>query len=190
MKKKGRDMSMPYPSSNYPQYQYTPNPNPGYAVPGAPRNDIPKNQNPYGQNFVPNYGTVVPPTGFSQPQPPAQPGFICSPVTSKEEAVATRVEAFGPGVIMPDFGDDMIYFKRFNSNTALADFAQFRRVPDDEETNTEDQKPPVPQIDVGAIIGAFQNRFDSIENKMDEISEKLSAKQPPRPVSTKGATKR
>lgn len=119
---------------------------------------------------VPN----VPVNGNVTPQQHTQNGFICVPVTSKEEAVATRVEAFGPPALMPDFGHGMIYFKRFNEKTALADFAEFKLVPDGgqvAETKT-DQKPGV---DLMALVGAFQKRFDDIDGKFDGLDGKFGA---------------
>lgn len=53
------------------------------------------------------------------------PGFVCRPVTSREEAVAVQAEFLGPGTIMPDFGHSAIYFKRVNPNTGASDFFVF-----------------------------------------------------------------
>lgn len=68
----------------------------------------------------------------NQPQQPAsapvgstQPGYVCRPVTSREEAVASQVDFLGPGSVMPDFGHGMIYFKRFNPNSGAAEFYEF-----------------------------------------------------------------
>lgn len=118
-------------------------------------------------------GPNVPVAGNVPAQPQAQNGFICVPVTSREEAVATRVEAFGPPALMPDFGHGMIYFKRFNEKTALADFAEFKLVPEGEKTQEvkETQKGP----DLMALVGAFQGRFDAIEGKFDGLDSKFGA---------------
>lgn len=124
--------------------------------------------------FAPQPSPAVPPQG--------QPGFVCCPVTSKEEAVAYRVEAFGPAVVMPDLGHGMIYFKRFNNNTALADFAEFQLVP-------EAQKQQTQPLDLPAIFGSFQNRFDAMESKMDAIAERLESRTPPKPTAQKGSAK-
>lgn len=56
-------------------------------------------------------------------------GYICRPVTGREEAVAMQVDFLGPGTLMPDFPHGIIYFKRFNPNTGAADFAEFRLAP-------------------------------------------------------------
>lgn len=54
-----------------------------------------------------------------------QQGFITRPVASREEAVAAQVDFFGPGMLMPDFGHNAIYFKRFNQQTGSCDFMTF-----------------------------------------------------------------
>lgn len=111
-------------------------------------------------------------------------GLVCVPVTSREEAVATRVEAFGPGYIMPDFGHGMVYYKKFNEKTALADFAEFQLLPDaDREPSPAEKKP---EMDIFSLVGSFQARFDAIEGKMDALSDKLD-KQPRKKIVVKEA---
>lgn len=57
----------------------------------------------------------------------AAPGYVCKPVTSREEAVATSTDYFSLGVVMPDLGHGMIYLKRFNQQTGSSDFFEFQR---------------------------------------------------------------
>lgn len=78
--------------------------------------------------YNPGPNVINPPAG----QPQAQTlvnnqnaGYVCRPVTSREEAVASQVDFLGPGTIMPDFGHGMIYFKRFNPNSGGAEFFDF-----------------------------------------------------------------
>lgn len=153
--------------ANYPYMPYQPPVWSGYAQTGF---NMPQN------------GTQTPVQGFSVPgsvstptaQNAAQPPFICVPVTSRAEAEAQRVEAFGPAMIMPDPGHGAIYYKKFNQATALADFIEFRAV----ETQEEKQPINVPQIDFGPIagaIGAFNGRFDAIGEKLDSIASRLDS---------------
>lgn len=86
----------------------------------------------YQPGYMPYYQReTVPPTmntntpGLVQ----AQQGFTCRPVTSREEAVATQIDFFGPGTIMPDLAHGVIYLKRFNQNTGGADFYEFTVAP-------------------------------------------------------------
>lgn len=71
--------------------------------------------------------------GYPQPQQMApaqaqgqQQGFLTRPVASREEAVAAQIDFFGPGVLMPDFGHNCVYYKRFNQNNGSCDFLTFR----------------------------------------------------------------
>lgn len=127
-------------------------------------------QQPFGGAQMPNSG--VPMAGNVPAQPQSQNGFMCVPVTSREEAVATRVEAFGPPALMPDFGHGMIYFKRFNEKTALADFAEFKLVP---EANQTEQAETKPSVDLAALAGALQKRLDKIAGKFDGMDEKFGS---------------
>lgn len=132
----------------------------------------------------------------AQPQPTVQPvnvpqqtnqqqGFVCCPVTSRAEAEAYRVEAFGPPVLLVDLGHGVIYYKKFNTNTALADFAEFKFTPDSQQNQTQ---PAAPQIDIAGIIGAVSGRFDTIDKKMDALMERFETKPVQRPATKKGAT--
>ena len=129
----------------------------------------------YGpQPMYPYVGQPMPQPNVPQPVQPMQnnvsSSIVCAPVTSREEAVATRVEAFGPSYIMPDIGHGMVYFKRFNEKTALADFEEYKKVvPVDEP-----EQPQQPVIDIASIIGAFQGRFDTMERKVDALTDALT----------------
>ena len=75
------------------------------------------NQNPYYTGYNPQIQQSQPQQ--TAPQPQVQSGFICRPVTSREEALATPCDFMAAGVIMPDMAHGMIYLKRFNSQTGL-----------------------------------------------------------------------
>ena len=68
--------------------------------------------------------------GYQRPMQQVQqapPGYVCKPVTSREEAVATSTDYFSLGVVMPDLGHGMIYLKRFNQQNGSSDFFEFQR---------------------------------------------------------------
>lgn len=154
------------------------------------------NYQPYSAGYNPGYSfaynqgyqtPVYPPVPQPQPQPQAQPvnqqsPYVCCPVTSREEAVAYRVEAFGPAAVMPDLGHGMIYFKRFNEKTALADFFEFRYVQPEQEAQQ------APAIDYTSIVSGFTNRLDSMGEKIDAIFEQLNQK--PAAKQAKGVTEK
>lgn len=146
---------MAYPYGNYPVYM------PGYNP-----------QQMFGSQALLNTAQM-PLQGQQTPSASQQPAFICCPVTSREEAVAYRVEAFGPAVIMPDLGHGMIYFKRFNDKTALADFGEFRYV----TPETESPEKTAPAIDYSALASIFSGRLEKIEGKVDAIFDRLETEQ-------------
>lgn len=81
------------------------------------------NDNPYYPQQQQYYG------GYQRPMQqlqPTAPGYVCKPVTSREEAVATSTDYFSLGVVMPDLGHGMIYLKRFNQQTGASDFFDFK----------------------------------------------------------------
>ena len=87
------------------------------------------NQNPYFSGYNPQMQQVQPQPQQTAPQPQVQSGFICRPVTSREEALATPCDFMAAGVIMPDMAHGMVYIKRFNSQTGASDFADFAYTP-------------------------------------------------------------
>ena len=62
---------------------------------------------------------------MQQMQQMQQPGYVCRPVTGREEALAAQVDFLGPGTVMPDLAHGMIFLKRFNPNTGSSDFLEF-----------------------------------------------------------------
>ena len=96
---------------NYPPY-YTPYQFGSYS-PSQPRFDQMPANTALPQNSV-------------QAAPVAQnQGFYVRPVTSREEAVASQVDFFGPGTLMPDLGHGTVYLKRLNPDTGICDFFTF-----------------------------------------------------------------
>lgn len=63
------------------------------------------------------------------PAPAAAPAYACKPVTSREEAIAAATNYLGLGDIMPDLAHGVIYLKRFNRDTGVSDFLEFRYSP-------------------------------------------------------------
>ena len=61
----------------------------------------------------------------AQMQPQMTQGYICQPVTSREEALAVQAQYFSPGTLMPDLAHGKIYLKRFNADTGASDMYEF-----------------------------------------------------------------
>ncbi len=129
----------------------------------------------------PNNGFYAQNTGYpAYPQQPryeqqyvpfqqtAQPGFICRPVTSREEAVAVPADFTAAGTVMPDLGHGMIYLKRFNPNTGLSDWAEFTLVTPNEAAPT----------DYTDTLRGFGEQLTGLATRLDEMSEKLEQWRP------------
>lgn len=98
----------------------------------------------------------------AQGQQQAPAGFLCRPVTSKEEAVAAQIDFMGPGTIMPDLGHGVIYLKRFNQTTGSSDFFQFAL-----------QAPPKEEPQIAYVP---MSEFLELKNRVDAYAEEFKRK--------------
>lgn len=117
---------------------------------------------PYQPSYQPNYPQNPYPQIQAQPSAPQnnisnQPVFACRPVTSKEEATAIQVDFFGPGTIMPDLGHNVIYLKRFNSQTGACDIFEFAAQQPKEDT-------PVQYV--------TKEEFESLREELEKLKVK------------------
>ena len=110
--------------------------------------------------------------GYPQPQQMApvlaqsqQQGFMTRPVASREEAVAAQIDFFGPGMLMPDFGHNCVYYKRFNQQTGSCDFLTFR-LEGAQAENSEIEKTPeyATKSDLQEMQSVVQGLADEIKN--------------------------
>lgn len=119
-----------------------------------------------------------PPQSYGQAntQQTVQTGFQCRPVTSREEAVASLVDYFSPGMLMPDLAHGRVYFKRFNPNTGASDFVEFSYVPPVAEepgpANTPDYTESF--VALGVQLAEMSERLDGISAKFDEFRHKTT----------------
>lgn len=105
------------------------------------------------------YGTYI---GTNYPQPQQQNGYICRPVTCREEAVAAQVDYFSAGLVMPDFARGVIYVKRFNSNTGASDFGEFKYSP-------PQPQPEAVQIDPAQYV--TRKEFEEFTRRLAAVKE-------------------
>lgn len=121
------------------------------------------------QPYTSGYNTVNTPY---QPQQQAAPmqtqqtaqtgGYICRPVTCREEAVAAQVDYFSAGLVMLDLAHGVIYLKRFDPNTGASSFHDFKYAP------------PAPPMESGSIdTSQFITRkeFDEFARRMQSTRE-------------------
>lgn len=132
---------------------------------------------PYGQ-FQPAWQGQRPDLmqGYPQTQTPApapsqtQPqGFAARPVASREEAVAAQIDFFGPGVLMPDFGHNAVYFKRFNQQTGSCDFLTFRLEGQQGDQTAPQEAPPAPEYATKADLQEMQSVVQGLADELKNL---------------------
>ena len=121
------------------------------------------------QPYTSGYNTVNTPyqpqqrAAPMQAQQPAQTGgYLCRPVTCREEAVAAQVDYFSAGIVMPDLAHGVIYLKRFDPNTGASSFLDFKYVP------------PAPPVESGSIDPAqfvTRKEFEEFTRRMQAVRE-------------------
>lgn len=151
---------------------------------------------PYGgYNYQQTYIPYVPPRfdGLQQPQNAAgapssvpamsapssqQTGFLCRPVTSREEALAVQADYFSPGTLMPDLGHNVVYLKRFNTNTGASDMFKFALVqdaPSEQAVPAETVSPKILET-INTQLEDLIERMDALSVKMDQPKSKQTTK--------------
>ena len=117
------------------------------------------NYQPYTSGYNPvGYQQQTAPV---QPQQPAQTGgYICRPVTCREEAVAAQVDYFSAGLVMLDLAHGMIYVKRYNSDTGLSDWGEYKYCP---------PQPKAPEVDPAQFV--TRKEFDEFARRMQAMKE-------------------
>lgn len=131
---------------------------------------------PYYGNYMPNY--YQPMQGYQQMNQPilnqpqnqggnvqqtnntSQPNFFCRPVASKEEALGVPVDFMGSPMFFPDLAHNVVYMKRFNTNTGSADVFEFHG------TQQEAPKDMAPAF---APLDEFMSMKDTIAQLKEEI---------------------
>lgn len=149
-------MSYPYYAPyNYPMYQGPRFDQQQYVPPNGPQNAA---------------QAVLPQGNVNQTQ--VQTGFLCRPVTGKEEALGVQAEYFSPGTLMPDLGHGVVYLKRFNQNTGASDFFEFALVQGKAEDQTTYGEPVPPKI-----LETISGQLNALFERMDDISSKIGLSQ-------------
>ena len=140
---------MAFPNYTYPAYGgYNP------VTPFAPAPQVYQPQQPPQQ-----------PSQAVQPQGNVntQPTFFCRPVASREEALGVPVDFMGAPMFFPDLAHNVVYMKRFNTNTGAADVFEFHGQQQAKEQQTENPAPAFAPLD------EFMDMKDTINNLKDEI---------------------
>lgn len=144
---------------------------------------------PYYGTYMPNYYQPMQgyqqmnPSIINQPQSPgsnvqqtsgaSQPNFFCRPVASKEEALGVPVDFMGAPMFFPDLAHNVIYMKRFNTNTGAADIFEFHG-----QQNQEQASAPIPSfapldefVAMKETIIGLQNEIEQLKNPVGRIKK-------------------
>ena len=101
------------------------------------------------------------PSFFPQQNPMMQGnGYVCRPVTSREEAVAAQTDYLN-ALVMPDIAHGTIYVKRFNSQTGASDFGEFKYSPQ-EQTKPADEFVP---------MSTFTEFTNSLHDELEQLRQ-------------------
>lgn len=106
-----------------------------------------------GMAYMPQAPQAQPP--MQQPQQGAQEAFICRPVTSREEAVATPVDYMRP-ILLPDLSHGRIYLKKFNTQTGGSDIFDFAFA-------EPEQAPAAPQYATVEELNALREELEKLK---------------------------
>ena len=121
----------------------------------------------FAQTYVPqNYGAappVLPQNG--QANAPAQAGFSCRPVTSREEAVSAQIPFDGSTTFFVDTANGKIYAKTFNFNDGTAPLVSYVR-------ETVAAPPQYAQVDA---VETLRAELDEIKAELENIKKAKKA---------------
>lgn len=120
------------------------------------RQNIPYNQQ---QNWVQPY--QVPPTVPATQPVATQPGFMCRPVASLEEAKAVPTDFNGNMLIMTDLSHGAIYTKVLDTATGSARFEIYARVP-------EQQMQEKAEVEY-APLDVVNKAISKLDRKIDDL---------------------
>ena len=134
---------------------------------------------PYYGNYMPPYYQPMQnqPVQNMQQIPPqnqtatvqqtnTQPNFFCRPVASKEEALAVPVDFMGQPMFFPDLAHNVVYMKRFNTNTGAADLFEFR--------GQQEQSPPAPSFAPLDEFNAMKDTIDQLKAEVEKLKKPVN----------------
>ena len=93
-----------------------------------------------------------------------QPNFFCRPVASREEALGVPVDFMGAPMFFPDLAHNVVYMKRFNTNSGAADVFEFKL-----DVPREKQEQAPAQVAAFAPLDEFIDMKDTVQNLKDEL---------------------
>lgn len=127
------------------------------------------------QNGVQTQG-VAPVVNNGPTQPVSQPGFVCRPVASLEEALGTPTDFGGAITIMTDLSHDYIYTKVLNPATGSSVFGKYKKESDGASGAESAATPaPVPAVDYTPMFAAITDRLDQVSDRVEDLFDRIES---------------
>ena len=96
-------------------------------------------------------------------QPGGNSNFFCRPVASKEEALGVPVDFMGSPMFFTDLAHNVIYMKRYNTNTGAADVFEFREA--------QEQTAPAPSFAPLDEFNAMKETIEKLQAEIDQLKK-------------------
>lgn len=116
----------------------------------------------YYQPMQNQYQPGNPPMNQPMTNQTQQTNFVCRPVASKEEALGVPVDFMGSPMFFPDLAHNVIYVKRFNTNTGAADVFEFH--------GAQEQAPP-PSFAPLDEFNAMKDAIVRLQNEVEQLKK-------------------
>lgn len=114
---------------------------------------------PVQMNQPQNQGAQIP----NMQQPGGNSNFFCRPVASREEALGVPVDFMGAPMFFPDLAHNVIYMKRFNTNTGAADVFEFHGA--QEQTAAASSFAPLDEFN------AMKDTISKLQNEIEQLKK-------------------
>ena len=116
-----------------------------------------------------NQGTQV----SNMQQNTNQPNFFCRPVASREEALGVPVDFMGSPMFFPDLAHNVVYMKRFNTNTGAADIFEFHGQQTQEQpSSTAPSFAPLDEFNATKeTIGQLKETILQLQNEIEQLKK-------------------
>lgn len=115
------------------------------------------------QNTIPSRQTIAQPVQ-NQGGNNGQAVFPCVPVMSRSEAERAEINCFGPGLIMTNLGQGMMYLKRFNPQKGEVEVLDFAFVPP-----PPPPAPPPSNYDPRADIATMMENMSALQASVSAL---------------------
>lgn len=114
---------------------------------------------PVQMNQPQNQGAQIP----NMQQPSGNSNFFCRPVASREEALGVPVDFMGAPMFFPDLAHNVIYMKRFNTNTGAADVFEFH--------GAQEQTAAAPSFAPLDEFNAMKDTISKLQNEIEQLKK-------------------